>query len=513
MMKFFVSLFICFIFCIKPVYSQTDFRKGLESFNPIARDTKLKGKEKIKIYETSLEKAIQEKKPIHQLYCLLFIFYEYLRSGNYPEATQYILKAETIAQESNNPGWQGWVNYRRGNLFVYSKKEIEAIESYKLAIDQCRAAGDSLCVGESMEQISAMNSIMGNYEEAQRYFDWSMPLLKKFGAKKHVGTALLNHGVLTSAKGQPAKAIPYLREAIAANREIERWIGVAKGMNNLADAYRRLDSFDRAIEIFQECIKFNTEKGFKSNLIANYMGIHITSEAKGDFQTATEYLIKRTLLRDSINGVEVQAKITKLEVEHESRLKELEIQKSQAELTTARRSLERDAIIIIALLLFIALGLWLWRRKTHRAKIKQEENQQNLLDLTKLLMEKNTMLTSLKAQVSEQSTSQQKTSSEKGEPLENLYDQRILTKADWAKFKVLFEKAYPGYLLRLRSYCPSLSEAEERLFLFIKLNLTRRETATILGISADSVKKTRNRLRKRLELDEKDSLEDYVQNF
>lgn len=95
----------------------------------------------------------------------------------------------------------------------------------------------------------------------------------------------------------------------------------------------------------------------------------------------------------------------------------------------------------------------------------------------------------------------------------NIYDQRILTAADWSAFKIYFEKAYPGYLLRLRNAYPSLTEAEERLFLFIKLKLTNKEAAAILGISADSVKKTRTRLRKRLELDEGVDLDAYVKRF
>ena len=87
------------------------------------------------------------------------------------------------------------------------------------------------------------------------------------------------------------------------------------------------------------------------------------------------------------------------------------------------------------------------------------------------------------------------------------------TKTDWIDFKTLFEKSYPNYLAQLRNRHPELSESEERLFLFLKLKLTRNETAVILGISEDSVKKTRSRLRKRLVLEQEASLEEYVQNF
>ena len=96
---------------------------------------------------------------------------------------------------------------------------------------------------------------------------------------------------------------------------------------------------------------------------------------------------------------------------------------------------------------------------------------------------------------------------------DNLFNQHILTDADWSSFKVYFEKAYPSYLRHLRSIFPALTDAEERLFLFIKLNLTTKEAATMLGISADSVKKTRNRLRKKLELGEEVVLEEFIRNF
>lgn len=76
-----------------------------------------------------------------------------------------------------------------------------------------------------------------------------------------------------------------------------------------------------------------------------------------------------------------------------------------------------------------------------------------------------------------------------------------------------FEKVYPGYVIRLRTLLPSLNEAEERLFIFIKLRLNTKETSSILGISTDSVKKARNRLRKRLELSQDVELARYVSNF
>ena len=102
---------------------------------------------------------------------------------------------------------------------------------------------------------------------------------------------------------------------------------------------------------------------------------------------------------------------------------------------------------------------------------------------------------------------------EKKPILNTLYNKQILTDADWASFKIQFDKAYPGFLLRLRKANHNLSEAEERLFLFIKLKLKSKEAAAMLGITVDSIKKTRNRLKKRLGLNENELLDEFIEKF
>jgi DNA-binding CsgD family transcriptional regulator len=159
------------------------------------------------------------------------------------------------------------------------------------------------------------------------------------------------------------------------------------------------------------------------------------------------------------------------------------------------------------------------------------QSQKDLLELTRILLEKNTALMTLEGKISfmqEDPDVNKTTAIEVLEPIretsipastdkddfeKHLYNQSILTNADWTSFKNYFEKAYPGYILKLRNAHDSITEAEERMFLFIKLNLTNKESAAMLGISVDSIKKTRHRLRKRLNIDEETDLDGYVKNF
>lgn len=79
-----------------------------------------------------------------------------------------------------------------------------------------------------------------------------------------------------------------------------------------------------------------------------------------------------------------------------------------------------------------------------------------------------------------------------------LYDATILTPADWEQFQQLFEKVYPGLISSILERCPLLTPAEFRFLLVSKLQFNSEKMATVLGVSASTIKQTRYRLRKKL---------------
>ena len=84
---------------------------------------------------------------------------------------------------------------------------------------------------------------------------------------------------------------------------------------------------------------------------------------------------------------------------------------------------------------------------------------------------------------------------------------------DWARFKTLFEKVYPGFFQYLRITSPEITSAEQRVAAFAKLRISSKEASALLGISHASVNKTRQRLRARLGLDPEADLENYLGNL
>ena len=96
--------------------------------------------------------------------------------------------------------------------------------------------------------------------------------------------------------------------------------------------------------------------------------------------------------------------------------------------------------------------------------------------------------------------------SQQHEALERLRQNTILTEEDWARFKALFEKAYPNFFARVNQKFPNLTSGELRFMALVKLAFTTKEMASTLGVSPVSVRSIRSRLLKKLNLPENENL-------
>ncbi|WP_281614002.1 two-component regulator propeller domain-containing protein [Flammeovirga sp. SubArs3] len=84
---------------------------------------------------------------------------------------------------------------------------------------------------------------------------------------------------------------------------------------------------------------------------------------------------------------------------------------------------------------------------------------------------------------------------------------------DWEYLNGLFAEVHRPFIDMLHKKHPSLTEGNIRLCSLIKLNMSSKDIAAIMGISQNSVKVARKRLRKRLELSSEENLEVYLLNL
>ncbi|HRZ20455.1 MAG TPA: LuxR C-terminal-related transcriptional regulator, partial [Bacteroidales bacterium] len=72
------------------------------------------------------------------------------------------------------------------------------------------------------------------------------------------------------------------------------------------------------------------------------------------------------------------------------------------------------------------------------------------------------------------------------------------------------EQVHKDFQEKLSTGFPHLTEQEKRLAMLIRLNLSAKETATLLNISPKSVEVARYRLKNKLKLKKEENLTQYI---
>ena len=94
-----------------------------------------------------------------------------------------------------------------------------------------------------------------------------------------------------------------------------------------------------------------------------------------------------------------------------------------------------------------------------------------------------------------------------------LLESNLSEEQDWLNFKTKFEELNPNFLTNLFSEHSDLSKSEIRLLTLIKIGFTQKEIAKILYVAEDSVKKAKQRVRKKLNIASTVTLPDYLLGF
>ncbi|MBK8828456.1 MAG: hypothetical protein IPO26_17660 [Saprospiraceae bacterium] len=84
---------------------------------------------------------------------------------------------------------------------------------------------------------------------------------------------------------------------------------------------------------------------------------------------------------------------------------------------------------------------------------------------------------------------------------------------NWESFAQNFDQVHNDFLSRLKAQYPQLSPRDLKLCAYLKLNLTTKDIAPLLNISVRGIEISRYRLRKKMDLPNNISLNDYMMGF
>lgn len=151
----------------------------------------------------------------------------------------------------------------------------------------------------------------------------------------------------------------------------------------------------------------------------------------------------------------------------------------------------------------------LLRLKNEKMAAEIDAKTSKLMFSTVQIAHKNEILTGLKDDLLK---IQQQSGVRLGSMVRKL-DAELSNEDHWKDFDVYFNQVDQDFLQSLLAQHPALTQNDLRLCSLIRINLSTKEIAFLLNISARAVEQARYRLKKRLELDKEEDLNKYITGF
>lgn len=373
--------------------------------------------------------------------------------------------------------------------------------------------------------VKALNSLgvshheLLHYDSARHYYQKSLRLARKTEDWRAIGITLNNMGNMEEEQGNDQQARRYLEESLEVRRRLGRQYSTALTLGNLANVLVKLGEYERAETLLRESQDILTQIEAPYDLPFVYQTFTRLYEQEGKYRQANRYYKKYLALQDSLHQAEIKEKVTEIETRYQTEKKEQAIVLQQQKIKTldAERKLEEQrrnmALALVGITLLLGSIAFQRQRivsKTRaqlaEARLKEARQElhfkeKELQNYTERLLDKSRTIQKLQ----QESIGLREEDTEK-DVFEQLVNHRILTPEDWEKYKLLFEQIYPDFFARLQKKHPQLTEGEMRMLALEKLDLKTKETAEILGVTTGTVKVSRNRIRRKLQLEKGENL-------
>ena len=478
-------------------------------------------------------------------YCqLLWYEYKIYFAKNHPQKASYFNLAEKFTEESDNPELKAHLYYAIGIYAFYlkeidyglpliyqSKKLLEKInyhqfrhrsyyykgffdlffhfEDFKSAIsvgELARKDPNNLLYypADYFNDVGLCYLRLKNYDLALKYYERAIADAKNRNDASFMALVRGNMGKIFYRRKQFKEALPYLYEDFNMNeKKIPEEANYVRYL--IANCLLQLDSVKKA-ETFLKYPDMNfpiwTHPVFKSD---KYSVMSLYYKKTGNFKLSTQYLDSLVVLKDFIkNKYDYnQLKLFESQLQAEKVL----LNKTTLENEIDRQKLLRNGVIAMLTIIFVSVFYVLFSRyrkekqlQLHKQKLSTEQlahaNAQLDLFLDNL-KEKNNLIEQMSLELEQTNQRNPEVMAQTNAYLENLRKSVLLTDENWRDFKAIFEKIHPNFFSELRQHYSDLSPAEIRLVSLKKLEIPTKEMANTLGISSDSIKKAKYRLRKK----------------
>lgn len=465
--------------------------------------------------------------------------------GNYEIGLIELLKALNLYKDISDSLGEANCNLNIGLIYSDQLNYSRALEYFMDAIAIYETLDRSDRIATTYNKVGEVYTATGRYGEAYDYLIKALNIHQNNGFDYGISESNNRLGQLMVRQEEYTRGLDYLFKSLAISEEINDREGIARDYENIGSAYLRAGNFSRATQYLKEGEQKARLFGSKKWLRDIYDDLRTLSNLQGDFRQALNYTERYMEMKDSLFNEQMANRIAELERRNEidAKEKELDLIRQERQLLEDKNQLDNQLKIVlsVSLVLLLVSGYLVINRQRLRikkdkeifdsrealaqselanaqlrqAELKQELEYKNkeLTSYTINFIRKNEVMEELKESIKVLKQTTDSDTHKSLSRLSKIVDNALDVDKDWEDFKLYFENVHKDFFKNLKSRFPELGSSELKLCALVKLNLNLKEIASIMGISPDSVKTARYRLRKKLNLSKEDSLADVIMSI
>ncbi len=431
------------------------------------------------------------------------------------------------------------------NVYMDIDRDEKGKVYYRKAIRKLKAYQNTSLYADNLNNYGIVFYDEQVYDSALFFYTKALDVYRRIEQTDAIAVGYQNIGITYVFLDSIGKGLQFLKHAKAIFKSLKLQRDLASVYVDLGRAYIEVNRFDSADYYLGQALEVSSEihQAFykKEALLLRYK----MYEEAGDFEAALKAFKKYVTFKDSLDNKEMRENFQELEVKYQTIQHEKEIihLKDQELLDRAEKRLLIFGIIGLLLFFILILSLILVRRKKdmqiHRQKIvvhqkekalaraelaqreaheKQLENElefktKQLATHALNMMQKNKLLQDITEDIERRIKSPDCKNREAMIQVRHSLKQGLNVERDWDLFKLYFEQINERFFDELKKINLKLTGNDYKLCALIKLNMSVKEMASVMNISADSLKNARYRLKKKLKLRAEERLNTFIGNI
>jgi tetratricopeptide (TPR) repeat protein len=439
------------------------------------------------------------------------------------------------------------INHRKDSLYIHVQNQLAGINLDLNQYEEARHHAElaqlvsselPFLKEQAMSQtlLGSVEEKQGNYTEALHYQQTSLDIFKQLKDTIGLARSHENIGSIYEDLEKYDMAFQYFNHALnyaLAAEDDNLQINI---INNLGDIYRKTKRYEQALDETSKALEIATETNNVSQQVSALKDLSKTYAAIGDYRSAYQYLNEQKIANEEELVNNNRELIASMEVLYGLKEKqaELEILNKQNQLNKVQKQVFILLSVVVVLLLIFSYLYWRAKsdqdrkvfdyqqqlmqadldRKIAEEKALSNEIEIKIASLTNYslnLAHKNRFLTQVSKTLAKIKGRNKELIQQKLKDLISEIDQEVQKTSEWSELSSYFSQIHPHFFESLKTIASEkLSASEIRLCMLLRLNLSSKEIAEILHITSDSVRIARYRLRKKLPINPKQELQEYL---